>query len=130
MKNVETIFDHLMDAPLAELNAEAFLLTGHDALTHVFSRMFNVSLDESEFINHLIFDGIQYLDIASLTGANHPCDGAKIFKCLQEHLVGFEDIERPAYKYLVKNHSLNKVTKRFGVTPLKFLVLMMKQVQQ
>lgn len=130
MMNVKTILDQLKSASFAELNCEVLFLTGYDALTHVFSTMFNVSLGESMFINQLIFAGMPYINIDALTGENHPCDGAKIFKCLQEHMVDFEDIERQAYYYLVKNHSLNQIAEEHGVTPLKLLVLMMKTVQQ
>ena len=107
-------------------------ISGNDEDAHFFSKRFNISLEESEFLHSIVYEGIQYINLADLTGKNYPCDGAKILECIKGHLSEFgiseqcENIYEKAYSNLVKKHSLNKIDKDYDCTPLNLLVQQMR----
>ena len=69
-------------------------ISGSDEDALFFSKEFNISLEESEFLHSIVYEGIQYINLADLTGKNYPCDGAKILECIKGHLSDFEISEQ------------------------------------
>ena len=135
MKNVKTIFDNSLNGKemyFRDENGDVTCISGGSEDALFFSKRFNLSLEASEFLHAIVYEGIQYINLADLTGKNYPCDGAKILKSIEEHLAEFEISEKcenvyeKSYTYLVKNHSLNKVDKDYDCTPLNLLVQQMR----